>query len=462
MKRLFLALFLILLFIGSFYLILSSFFIPKTIIIENSQNFPVNYLDIFFLDDLKGYQEEPFHLTIISDIKDDFIFNNKTFLAINLSGKKVKLYEEGELLEKIPILALGDIYNWGGTPVGLYNIMSKHRLAFSSIANVYMPYALRFYGKYFIHGQPFFPGGRQFISEISGGCVGVSNEDARSIFEFAELNMPVLIIDEKRDYFEFKGKNLSDFPEISAKSYLVVDLNSGFVFAEENSEKQLSIASLTKLMNAIVVAENIDLRRSIVVQQKMLKPRGFTKGIEAGRRFRVVELFYPLLIESSNDSAEILSGFLGRDRTIRKMNQKAEAILMKSTEFVDPHGLSLKNVSTAQDLFQLARYTLNVRQPLLEISRGNKVRSFGRVYFKIEELFNRNIFFNDPSFVGGKTGFLLQAKHSAIFIFRFSTYSEEIRNIAIILLGSENNKVDTQRIYRWLLENYSLSPEIAI
>jgi D-alanyl-D-alanine carboxypeptidase (penicillin-binding protein 5/6) len=186
----------------------------------------------------------------------------------------------------------------------------------------------------------------------------------------------------------------------------------------------------------------------------MLTAYGSTEGLESGKKFRVVELFYPLLIESSNDAAEVLSRFLGRERTIQLMNEKAQSILMKNTHFTDPSGFDLGNISTAKDLFYLARYILNNRPLIFEIGKGKSVQSFGKIQFEIKKLWNKNIFIEDPTFVGGKTGFLPEAGQTALFVFRFLEQEGNERNIVISLLSSENIKRDTQRIYIWLQENY--------
>jgi len=456
MRKLYWILFSAFLILLSFYFL--SFFIPRTIIIERPQNLSSDHSNNFPSNNLKNSQEEPFYLKTISDIKNDFILNKKSFLEINLSAMKVRLYRDGGLEREVPILAKGDPQGWGGSALGLYKIISGNKLSYSIVSKVYMPYALHYYGKYYFHGEPYYPGGKKLISSVSGGCIRLSDKDAKDIYELTELDMPVLVIGKEKDYYQFTNKNLSEFLEVSAKSYLVADLDSGFVFAEKNSKEKLPIASLNKLMTALVVSENVDLRKSILVKPEMLEAYGSTKGLEVGKSFRVVELFYPLLIESSNDAAEVLSGFLGKTKTIEIMNEKAKAILMDNTEFVDPHGFDLKNVSTAQDLFQLARYVLDARPLLLEITKGKIVRSFGEVRFNIQELWNKNVFFNDPNFVGGKTGYTVPARYTAIFIFKFNTSDGKTRDIAIILLGSEDIKADTQKIYKWLQENYSLSP----
>ena len=456
MRKLFLVfLFFLVLFLGGFIV---SFFFPRTIVIEHSQNFPIDNSNSTFENNPENHKKELFYLKVISDIRDDFISERKSFLEINLSEMKVKLYQDGKPIKVVQILTKGDSQEWGGSAIGVYKILSGNKLSYSIISKVYMPYALHYYGKYWLHGEPYYPGGRKLLSSVSGGCIRLRDKDAKNIYELSELGMPVLVINKEKDYYQFANKNLSEFPEVSAKSYLVADLGSGFAFAEKNSQEKLPIASLTKLMTAIVVAENVDLRKSISVNPEMLEAYGSTKGLEAGKSFRVVELFYPLLTNSSNDAAEVLSGFLGRAKTIKMMNEKAKAILMKNTEFTDPHGLDPKNVSTAQDLFQLARYITEVRPLFWEITKGKEVQSFGKIHFDIKELWNKNVFINDPNFVGGKTGYTLPAKNTALFIFKFLTNDKKARDIAIILLRSKNNKTDTQKIYKWLQENYSLSP----
>ena len=399
-------------------------------------------------------KDEPVFLKLFEDIEEEFVSSKTDFLEVNLAQMKVAIYKGGSLIKDVPILIKGDADTWGGSAAGLYRVLSGNKASFSIGSDVYMPYALHYYGKYYIHGIPYYPGGVKFDSLFSGGCLRLNDEDAEAIYELSELDMPVLVVDKEQDYYEYPEKKPSKFPEVSAASFLVADLDSNFVFTEKDSQKQFSIASLTKLMTATVVAENVDLRKSILVTPEMLEAYGSTEGLEAEKRFGVVELFYPLLIESSNDAAEALSYFLGKEKTIKLMNEKAKAILMTQTNFVGPSGFDSQNVSTTQDLFYLARYILNNRPPLLEITKGEMVRSFGEIQFEIENFWNKNTFINDSSFLGGKTGFIPEAKETALFIFRFINEQEEERNIVIILLSSEDSKTDTQKIYIWLQENY--------
>jgi len=399
-------------------------------------------------------KDEPVFLKLFEDIGEEFISDNIDFLKVNLAEMKASLYKEGLLVKEAPIVTKGNVDNWGGSASGLYKVLSGNKSSFSIGSGVYMPYALHYYGKYYIHGIPYYPGGVKLDSLFSGGCLRLKDEDAEDIYGLTELDMPVLVIDKERDDYEYMKREITELPELSAKSYLIADLDSGYVFAEKDSSQLLPIASLTKLMTALVIVENVNLKRSILVEEKMLNGYGSTKELEAGKIFGVVELLYPLLIESSNDAAEIFTYFLGREKTIRLMNEKAKFILMNQTRFTDPSGFDPGNVSTAKDLFYLARYILNNRPPILEITKGNKVRSFGDISFDIEKFWNKNVFINDTTFVGGKTGFIQESKCTAIFIFRLSNQEGVERNIAIIILGARRSKTDAQKAYMWLLDNY--------
>lgn len=411
--------------------------------------------DVF--KETQGHISPAYRLEDFTAIKQKFLESGVDFVEVNLPAMKVSVFKNQELKKEFPILLRGDPSSWGGTAAGLYKIEAGNVASFSVGAEVYMPYALKFYGKYYLHGKPYYPGGEKMVSDVSGGCLQLSDENAKELYNITEMAMPVLVIDKFNDNYEYPKQASQPFPNVSAESYLVADLGSGFVFAEKNSRDKLPIASLTKLMTALVVAENIDLTRSITVKESMLTAYGTLDHLETGKDLRVVELFYPLLVESSNNTAEVLTYFLGREKTIALMNEKARSILMPKTTFADPSGYDSGNISTVQDLFYLARYILNNRPPLFEITRSKPVTSFGGIGFNLDELWNKNVFSADETFVGGKTGFIKESKYNGLFVFRFKTEDNEERDVAIILLASPHQdtlKSDTQKIYLWLIKNY--------
>lgn len=426
-------------------LVLSSFF-TRTIYVKSEG-----------IEEPEKEKIPPQHLRLVPNLKNDLVSQQKDFLEVNFTDMRARVYKNNKLAEEAPLLTIGDPNSWGGSAVGLYSIISGHKESYSVISDVFMPHALNYYGKYYLHGEPYYSNGTKLVSSVSGGCIRLRDEDAQRIYNTVETNMPILVINKERDLFQYPEKKMTAI-RVTADKYLVADLDSGYILAQKNSDEVWPIASLTKLMTATTITENIDLRKSVQIQEEMFSPYGFTDVLQEGRRFGVVELLYPLLIESSNDSAKALTYFLGQKRTIEMMNEKAQSIMMPNTKFVDPHGYSPKNVSTAQEIFQLARYINNNRPPIFKITRGGSVPTFRSMHFEINELWNKNIFSDDPSFIGGKTGFIKQSGYNGLFIFRFKTDQGIERDIAIIILNSKSDKSDVQSIYRWLMDNYSLSP----
>lgn len=393
-------------------------------------------------------------------IKEKFISEKTSFVEANLSEMKVRVWIGGMMAKEMDILAKGDPQEWGGSAAGLYKILYGNELSFSVIAEVYMPFALKYYGKYYFHGEPFFMDGEKRFTDATGGCIQLSDQDAKDLYALTSLDMPVLVIDKENDDYKYAAPH-NKFPEISAKSYLVADLESGFIFKQKNYEEQMQIASLTKLMTAIAVSENIDLRKRIIASPDALESGyGGTQGLNAGKEFGVVELFYPLLIESSNDAAEVLSHFMGRERTIARMNEKAKMILMENTNFADPSGYDPKNVSTAKDLFYLARYIINDRPPIFKITKNETVNSYGLVRFR--DLASKNFFLDNEEFVGGKTGYIKTSAHTGLFVFKLARPDGTKRDVVIILLGStgeienspSNLERDARDVLSWLKENF--------
>ncbi len=449
--------------IKKIYFLTAIIFIGSTFVFlmketNETKNFIEKSSRVYFLQNYFSYQRKtPFLIPLWEDLKQKMIAYGNDLVEVNLEENKTRMYENGELKSEVNIQAKGNPLNWGGTPVGVYNVLGKYGSAFSNSVEAHMPFAIQFYGKYFLHGQPYYTDGTRITSFYSGGCIRYSNQEAKKIFDFLNDETSILVIDKKRDNYSYPEINPDSYPEVSAESFLVADLDSGMVLLEKNSNERMPIASITKLMTAIVVSENIGLNRNILVSQEMLdyyNDYGETPEIKQGARYQLIELLYPLLVRSSNQSSKILSNFLGKEKTIKMMNDKAKSMRMTKTSFNDTSGLSNKNISTANDLFYLGRYLFNNFKPILSITKSELVPQLQHLRFNLSELENRNIFVYDSNFVGGKTGFTNDSKNTALFIFNLKDKEKEQRNIIITLLRSEGLKRDTQSIYAWLLENY--------
>ena len=400
------------------------------------------------------------------EAKNTLLQSGEPFIEVNLEEKIITYYSGAldQILDPditVPIKKAGDPQGWGGTPAGVYKVLSKSRAAFSASAETYMPYALQIYGKYFIHGEPYYPSGEKTdLGDFSGGCVQSWDEKIEPIYKQTKTGTPILIVDKNYDDFIYPSKkgidgNGIEVPNVTADSYLVADLDSGEILTEKNRGVVYPIASITKLMNVIVMAEHTDLRKKAHASKSAFNfPFANPSLLVSGNYYKTVDLMYPTLIESSNTGAEITASFLGRARTITLMNEKTQDLFMNSTHYTDPTGLDPGNVSTAHDLYLLARYILNNRRPMLDITVGKKVTAFGPIEFNINALKNKNEFADHPDFLGGKTGYTVPSQYTGLFLWTI-VIGDTPRNIAIVVLKSEDLKSDAESLLLWVKENYN-------
>ena len=250
-----------------------------------------------------------------------------------------------------------------------------------------------------------------------------------------------------KDSFEYKLLE----NKISASNYLTADLGNNFVFAQRESDKQVPIASLTKLMTAIVASEYINIEKEITITGDMLVQTSIPR-LYAGQRISVFNLLYPLLMESSNEAGTAIAAILGTNRFVGLMNEKAKAIGMNDTNFVDPNGSGAENVSTASDLFQLAKYIYNNRSFILDMSRGEATQSvYGQPI--LYGLQNFNVFVNDQDFVGGKVGITNAAGETILSVFEIER-AGETRPVVVIALGSDNRTKDATTLIDYVRSSY--------
>lgn len=381
-------------------------------------------------------------------VRDKFIAEKTEFIEADLSAMKLKYWKPEGVAAEVPILTKGKEGSWWETPAGLYRIESKERNHFSSFGKVYQPWSMAFQGNFFLHGWPYYPNGTPVASTYSGGCIRLADEDAKKIFDLANVGTPVLVFSK-----DFGGDSFaySTGPVIAAPAYLAADLGSNFVFMEKDGRASRSIASITKLMTALVAAEYINLDKKIIVDERAIvatsKPR-----LKAAEEITAYQLLFPLLMESSNEAANAFAYHVGKDRFVDLMNQKARALGMTNTHFADASGASPENVSTQEDLFALAKYLLHNRSFILNLSAGRITASaYGNTEFS--DIQNFNIFQDDPNFVGGKVGETQAAGQTMMAIFNVKVRGED-RKVFVAVLGSSHRDEDMRRILAYVQANF--------
>ncbi len=149
--------------------------------------------------------------------------------------------------------------------------------------------------------------------------------------------------------------------KITSGAALVMDANSGRVLFEKNGYEKRSVASLTKILTAIVTVENVKLSEIVEIKTSSASIGGSTVGMKKGDKVSVRSLMYGMLMASGNDCAVALAEHVGGsvDKFATMMIDKAKEIGAKNSNFANPHGLdNEKHYSTAYDIALIAKYAI--------------------------------------------------------------------------------------------------------
>jgi len=241
--------------------------------------------------------------------------------------------------------------------------------------------------------------------------------------------------------------------EIRSSSALVLDVNTGKTLYQKNATKVRPIASLTKLMTALVVLDaKQNLNQTITIDKNDLdKVKHTHSRIRMGTKVTRRDALHLALMSSENRMASALARHYpgGRSAFVRAMNNKARQLGMRNTHFYDSTGLSTRNVSTAQDLGKLAAAAY--RQPLIRqfTQDENREMRFNTPAYSL--MFNNtNPLVKNPDWDVrlSKTGFTDEA--GRCLVMRAKPDSKEL---AIVLLNSVGKRTpigDANRIRKWL------------
>lgn len=404
------------------------------------------------LKQIQQYEDSLSTRTIGTASIDTLAQAHERMIAADLTNMKLYLFEGGYATATIDILSKGKRGSRWETPTGLYKIETKAENHFSSIGEVYMPYSMQFFGNFFIHGWPYYPGGEPVSEGFSGGCIRLSTEDAAIVYEFVKRGTPIFVWEDGDATTTKMTVSNTPLPRVSAKAFLIADLHTGDVYAEKNAESVYPIASVSKLLTALVANETIHFDRTLTVNgDDRAQTDGTPGSILKGDTFTVGELLYPLLMESNNSAAYTLARYNGQENFVGWMNDKAKAIGMEKTHMTDPSGLSPENVSTASDLFKLMRYIEDSQSFILNLSREPEKKlkaENGRTY----NFANFNHFHGSKEFLGGKIGYTDEARQTMTAVFELPIRGAT-STIAIVVLQSDERKSDVETLLNWFRRN---------
>lgn len=196
-------------------------------------------------------------------------------------------------------------------------------------------------------------------------------------------------------------------PRVNAKAYLLLDHDSGHIIAEQNADKQIEPASMTKLMTAYVVLYEISrggisMEDEVKISEKAWRMGGSRMFIEVNTYVSVEKLLKGLIIQSGNDATVALAEHIASNESsfVELMNQHATRLGMNSTNFVNSTGWPAKDhYSTARDLAQLSRAMINDFPKHYE---SYKIKQY--TYNNIRQSNRNRLLWLDESVDGIKTG----------------------------------------------------------
>jgi D-alanyl-D-alanine carboxypeptidase (penicillin-binding protein 5/6) len=255
-------------------------------------------------------------------------------------------------------------------------------------------------------------------------------------------------------------KRISDAeaPEISAQAALVKDVKNRKVLFELNPNKRLAPASTTKLMTAIVAMNLYSMDDVVPVPETCMKIDSTKAWLPVGAEFKVKDLVYSLLIASAGDSACVLAvGNVSYNEFVYLMNQRANQFGMQNSYFTNPIGLddiASSHYSTASDLMILAE------NAILDSEIRNIVKTKSYIVKSVDEehlltINNTNrLLWEVPQTVGIKTGTTEEAGEVLIY-----EYADDIKDLVIVVMGSEDRFSDTRSLLSWVLSSYSWAEE---
>jgi D-alanyl-D-alanine carboxypeptidase (penicillin-binding protein 5/6) len=204
-------------------------------------------------------------------------------------------------------------------------------------------------------------------------------------------------------------------PKLTSPSAILLDLQTGQVLYAKKATVRRPIASITKVMTALVVLDQASLDDVVVVSARAAGTRASQLGLVTGERIPVRQLLYAILMQSSNDAAVALAEHVGGsvEGFVDLMNRTAEQFGLRRTRFRDPSGLDDRGYSTARDVAAIVRAAYE--QPLFTRITRTKFRRIAAPSGPARRIQNRNILlWLYPGAIGAKTGFTTPAQHCLV------------------------------------------------
>lgn len=245
-------------------------------------------------------------------------------VIVHLTTMTITLKDGTTTVATYPILSQGKPGSYYETIGGSYTNDYKIPLHFSSIGHVYMPYSVHLFGNYFIHGVPYYPNGTPVSSAFSGGCIRLTNDVAKMVYDFIDSGTPIIVTRDTELSFNPTMISTSTFTSTNMTNLMVVSI---------------SLEALTQDNEIIGIDGEVTTRRKILPS---------------------------LVVDGNIAIATLYAQSIGEENFVELMNQKAEALGLSNTHFTD---VTSPIVTTYEDQERFSAYIATYKAYLLMVQK---------------------------------------------------------------------------------------------
>lgn len=241
---------------------------------------------------------------------------------------------------------------------------------------------------------------------------------------------------------------------VDARAAIVLDAATKEVLFESDAHKQMAMASITKLMTALVVIEQGNLNDVVTVKQADVIETGSDIDLRSGEQVLLGDLLRATLIKSANDAAVTMADHVGgtRDNFVKMMNEKAEELGLKDTHYENPHGFDeVGHHSSAYDIALLMAHDMEnptfssimkMKECDVAILNSDRVSHVSTT--------NELLKADDPLIEGGKTGFTDEAGEAVVLVAK----NPAGHRIITVILNSPHRFAEGKKLIDFVYKKY--------
>ena len=290
-------------------------------------------------------------------------------IVANLDDKTVALVEDSKIIQIYNIVSIGKPNKYYETPGGIYKIRSWETNHYSSIGHVYMPWSMQFSGNYFIHGIPYYENGEKVSSQYSGGCIRLSDEAAKTVYDFSDKNTYVVVIknedlvsDTKTEDYD---KTLMDTIKNNLKDskYLILDLKDSIYFSNIGDlNKTLNDSKIENMAIAMTALDYVSQEKKAFIDSNEIKQLDLLPEIIKGNKKYIDETINPL-------GHRLFQAFLNNKIKSIGLENTDIDLSASSTENINNNSKARMNISTSTllDMMYIYRYTYIYKPYLMSL-----------------------------------------------------------------------------------------------